>query len=174
MATKTVAPGICRFDLDEKKVHGFMVRIMRRGKMHQQFFSDKNWGGKRKARAAADARLEELKQELPDVKTTKNRLTKRNSSGKVGVHYAIETDKRWPDCQYSYYIASWLNEDGKRTNVKFSCNKYGDELAMELAGIARDREMTDREAVEAIYNRRKAARKARKMAARKESPRSRK
>ena len=64
MTTKTVAPGLCRFDLDEKKVHGFMVRIMRRGKMHQQFFSDKRFGGKRKSKAAAMTRLEELKEEL--------------------------------------------------------------------------------------------------------------
>ena len=159
MTTKTVAPGLCRFDLEEKKVHGFMVRIMRRGKMHQQFFSDKRFGGNRKSKAAAVVRLEELKEELPKAKSLKGRLTERNTSGKVGVHYAIENDYRWPDCQYSYYIASWLGKDGKRKVIKFSCHKYGDELAYEYACIARDKELRDRDAIEAIYNRRIATKK---------------
>lgn len=159
MTTKTVAPGLCRFDIEDRKIHGFMVRIMRRGRMHQQFFSDKKFGGKRKAKAAAEERLLELREHLPQVKSQKNRMTARNQSGKVGVHYAIETDSRWEDCQYSYYIASWLDKDGKRINVKFSCNKHGDELAWELACIAREKELRDRDAVESIYNRR-VARKA--------------
>ena len=86
MPTKTVATGICQFDFDDRKVHGFMVRIMRRGTMHQEFFSDKRYGGKRKARQAADDRLAELRRDLPESVEQKGTLTQRNSTGKVGVH----------------------------------------------------------------------------------------
>lgn len=166
MPTKTVATGICRFDFAERKVHGFMVRIMRRGTMHQEFFSDKKYGGKRKARQAADERLAELRLELPDPIEQKGMLTRRNSTGKVGVHAAHDIDKRWPDCEYWSYVASWLDFNQKRINVKFSCQKYGDNVAWELACIAREKELRDREQILRIYERRQVARKARKKAQR--------
>ena len=162
MPTKTVVTGICRFDFDDRKVHGFMVRIMRRGEMHQEFFSDKRYGGKRKARHAADERLAELRRKLPDPKEQKGQLTERNSTGKVGVHLAHDIDKRWPDCECFSYVASWLDIDRKRINVKFSCRKYGDKRAWELACIARDKELRDREQIVNIYERRQAARKAKR------------
>lgn len=32
-----------------------------------------------------------------------------------------DIDKRWPDCEYWSYVASWLDFNLKRINVKFSC-----------------------------------------------------
>lgn len=87
MPTKTVATGICRFDFDDRKVHGFMVRIMRRDTMHQELFSDNRYGGKRKARQASDDRIAGLRRELPDPVEQKGMLAQRNSTGKVGVHH---------------------------------------------------------------------------------------
>ena len=162
MPTKTVATGICRFDFADRKVHGFMVRIMRRGTMHQEFFSDKRCGGKRKARKAADDRIAELRRELPEPVEQKGVMTQRNSTGKVGVHVAHDIDKRWPDCEYWSYVASWLDVNQKRINVKFSCKKYGDKMAWELACIARDKELRDREQIIKIYERRQAARKVKR------------
>jgi len=166
MPTKTVATGICRFDFDDRKVHGFMVRIMRRGTMHQEFFSDKRYGGKRKARQAADDRLAELRRDLPESVEQKGMLTQRNNTGKVGVHLAHDIDKRWPDCEYYSYVASWLDFNLKRINVKFSCKKFGDKMAWELACIARDKELRDREQILKIYQRREVARKAKRKAPR--------
>ena len=164
MPTKTVATGICRFDFDERKVHGFMVRIMRRGTMHQEFFSDKRCGGKRKARQAADDRLFELRRELPEPLEQKGQMTQRNSTGKVGVHLAHDIDKRWPDCEYYSYVASWLDVNLKRINVKFSCKKFGDDMAWELACIARDKELRDRQQILKIFEQGRAARKAKRKA----------
>lgn len=160
MPTKTIVPGLCRFDFEERKTHGFMVRIMRRGKMIQEFFSDKRYGGKRKARASAEARLQELRETLPAPGTTKDVLTARNTSGTVGIHVAHDVDKRWPDCEYWSYVASWLSDEGKRINVKFSWKKYGERLALQLATIARERKLRDREEILAIQKRRLARKKA--------------
>lgn len=154
MPTKTIQTGVCRFDIKDRKVHGFMVRIMRRGKMYQEFLSDKKHGGKRKAKAAAIARHEELEAVLPKSINQKGRATVRNSSGKVGVHLAHDIERRWPDTEYFSYVASWLSDEGKRINVKFSWNKYGEDAAWELACITRDRELRDREEIMRIYKRR--------------------
>ena len=128
--------------------------------MHQEFFSDKRYGGKRKARQAADDRLAEFRRELPDAIEQKGLLTQRNNTGKVGLHAAHNIDKRWPECEYWSYVASWLDFNQKRINVKFSCQKYGDNVAWELACIAREKELCDREQIIKIYERRQAARKA--------------
>lgn len=135
-----------------------MVRIMRRGKMHQRFFSDRNNGGKRKALAAAREHYAMLEETLPPIQSQKGRETSRNSSGVVGVHLAHDVDSRYPDCEYWSYVASWLDENGKRVNVRFAWNRYGDQLAWELACIARQKEIRDREEVRRLYDRRENAR----------------
>jgi len=99
---------------------------------------------------------------LPEPVEQKGQLTHRNSTGKVGVHVAHDIDKRWPDCEYWSYVASWLDVNQKRINVKFSCKKFGDKKAWELACIARDKELRDREQILKIYERRQAARKAKR------------
>jgi hypothetical protein len=163
VTTKTVSTGITRFDLEDRKVHGFMVRISRKGKRFNQFFSDKQCGGKRKARKAADNRYAELLEEYgPIVSSTKGRLTSRNSTGVVGVHIAHSADSRWPDCEYWAYCASWVDDDGSRRKISFGWNKYGEDESLELATIARTKEITDREAVLKIRARRVAAAERRK------------
>lgn len=146
MTTKTVATGITRFDLDDKNIHGFMVRMCRKGKHINEFFSDARCGGKRKARKSANERYDELLDEYgPAEKSTKGLLTKRNTSGIVGVHLARNTDKRSPNCEYWAYCASWTNEDQTRSKINFSWNKYGEKEALELASLARKHESRDRE-----------------------------
>ncbi len=175
MTTRTVETGICRFDLEDRGIHGYMARIMRRGESHQHFFSDSVHGGKRKALKAAREKREELLESLPAPKPLRGRLTKRNSTGIVGVHLTQDTDRRNKGYEYSYrsYVASWLDEDGKRINVRFSWNKYGEETALELAKIARKRELRDRDQIVKIYERSVAAKKRRKKASRaKAQPRS--
>ena len=160
METKTVAPGITRFDRENRGGGGFMVRICRKGKRISEFFSDTRCGGKRKARQAADARYKELSELLGPVQpATKNKLTSRNGSGKVGVHEAHSVDNRYSNCEYSAYCASWVTKDGKREKINFSWNKYGQDEAWELACYARDRELSDRDAIIKGYNRREQARK---------------
>lgn len=45
--------GISRIDQEEKKNHGWFVRLMRDGQRYNAFFADKKSGGKAKALALA-------------------------------------------------------------------------------------------------------------------------
>ncbi|MEZ6121713.1 MAG: hypothetical protein R3C49_00900 [Planctomycetaceae bacterium] len=159
MPTETVQTGICRFDIEEHGTHGYMMRIHRAGRGYCEFFSDRKYGGKRKAKAAAVAERRRLEQELPDPATSKNRKLRRNSSGKVGVHLAHDVDKRLENCEYWSYVASWLSPDRKRINVKFSWKRYGEEAAWAMACIARDNEIRDREEVVRLYEKGQAWRR---------------
>ena len=154
MSTKTVSPGICRFDFDDRKIHGYMVRITRRKKNYQEFFGDRRYGGKRKAKKAAKERLEELKETLPSRATVKGRMTERNSSGIVGVHLARDVDYGRTEKEYFSYVASWTEEDGSRVNVKFGWLKYGEDTAWDLACIAREKMTRDRDRIMKLYRRR--------------------
>ncbi|HET7625111.1 MAG TPA: hypothetical protein VFM25_07590 [Verrucomicrobiae bacterium] len=52
--------GISRIDQKEKRTHGFFVRLTRKGKIYNAFFSDKVLGGKKKALEAARNHYQEL------------------------------------------------------------------------------------------------------------------
>src|SRR5688500_9505131 len=125
MPTQTIEPGITRFDFDDRK--GYMVRICRKGEHTNEYFADNRCGGKRKGLAAANQRYAELCEALGPVQNaTKDLLTHRNTTGKVGVHVAYTFDNRWPNCEYLAYCASWKSPDGKREKINFSWNKYGE------------------------------------------------
>lgn len=152
MTTLTVSPGITRFDFEKRK--GYMVRIKRGKKRHNIWIPDKKFGGKRKALLAAKQKHAELLKELgPAQPSTKNRLTSRNTSGHVGVHLDRGYDARW-DTYNETYIASWLDEDGSRPKICFSTKKYGKRKAFQLACIAREHEIKDRDAIMAIFEKR--------------------
>lgn len=154
MPTKTVQPGICRFDLSDTNAHGFMARLMRRGVAYQEFFSDADYGSQKKAKAAAIARREEWLRKLPAPATPQNRKTVRNSSGKVGVHLARDVDLRTAGRASYHYVASWRGDDGKRINLKFSWRKHGQKLAWQLAVVARENKLRDRDRVQQVHARR--------------------
>ena len=159
MATKAVAKGITRFDLDSG-VSGYMVRTCRKGKKTNDFFSDSKYGGKRKALAAAKQKYEELQIKLGPAKhATLNKITARNTSGHVGVHLDHTVRNESPDFEYFSYVASWT-EDGKRVKTKFSCDKYGKKAAFEMACLARKKKITDREKIITLYERAKKRKKA--------------
>jgi hypothetical protein len=149
MPTKTVCVGVTRFDLPERNTHGYMVRISRVGKKYQRFFSDSKHGGKRKALAAAVACYQEWAEQLPAPLSTRNRLTPRNQSGRVGVYVAVSQDKH--GSEYRAFCATWTGADGKRRKINFSINRYGKKKAWELACLAREREVADRAEVLAMY-----------------------
>lgn len=164
MPTKAVAPGITRFDFEDRQ--GFMVRIRRKGKQVNEFYSAKRYGGLRKALTAAKDRYDELCKKLgPVVNRTKNALSERNSTGKVGVHVAYSHDSRWPDCEYWAFCASWLH-DGQRKKISFAWRKYGEDLAWELACFARDKKISDRARVVTLFERAQEKDKAKRKAKR--------
>lgn len=159
MATKTISTGITRFDYEHLS-KGFMVRICRKGKHINEFFSDSRFGSRSKARHAAEQRYQELIEEHgPANMSMKDKLTKRNTTGLVGIHIVHGIDNRWPGCEYWAYCASWVNEDRTRGKISFSWNKYGEKDALELAMMARKHEITDRQKLVNMLERRKASQK---------------
>ncbi len=140
--------------VDSEDVHGWLVRIKRGDERKSRFMSDSTYGGKKKSRDAAQQQYEEWTKEMPEPATSQGKLSVRNTTGVVGVHFACDTDSRFPNCQYESYIASWLSDEGKRTKLGFSCSRYGED-AFELACIAREKRLTDREKVLALLERRK-------------------
>jgi len=153
MPTKPVATGVTRFDIDERNTHGCLMRICRQGKKYQEFFSDSVYGGKRKALAAAIARYEELAASLPSRGSTKDKLTDRNQTGRVGVYIAVSRDARGQE--YEAYCAGWTDDKGVRRKINFAINKYGEKMAWELACFAREKQVHDRNKVLDLYQRQK-------------------
>lgn len=161
MPTFSAGPGITRFELETSQSHGYLVRICRNGEKTSEFFADRQHGGKRNAKKMAKQRYAALCEQLgsANVQPTKDLLTKRNTTGKVGVHLAHSVDSRWKNCEYASYCASWIANDGRRQKISFSLNKHGELAAFELACLARKLESKDRVALLKIYNRRVARRK---------------
>ena len=157
MGTKLVERGITRYDIDEQGTYGYMMRISRSGVHTNEFFSDKNYKGKRKALEAARVRYKELLDSLPPPKTTKGVKTARNQTGVVGVHLAV-CESVYGE-QYSSYCASWKTPEGKRNKISFSFKKYGKKQSWEMACLAREIESTDRERIERLYKSRSKQKK---------------
>ena len=152
MPTKRVQKGITRFDIHERGTYGYMARIARKDEKRNQFFSDKESGGKRKALKAAIECYEEWVDELPEPVTSKNVKSVRNRSGRVGVHLAVNPSYRIKGVTYNSYVAAWRSEGGEREKVSFSVEKYGKKIAYQLACLARDKEIADRDKVEVMLS----------------------
>lgn len=128
-----------------------MVRITRAGVRQQQFFNDKTYGGKTKSLKAAKDCYADWAAKAAPIKSSRDQKTARNSSGKVGVHLVRNVDKRWVNAESFAYCASWVIEDGSREKLSFAWNRYGKKMSWELAGLARDKQSTDRAQVIAAF-----------------------
>jgi len=148
----TVSPGITRYDIEGGNVRGYLVRIRRNGTTSSKFFSDMKLGGKRKALVEAKAHYDALEKSAGPVKSSSlNKLTSRNTTGTVGVYCTRVTDARSPKTDSWIYFAAWTDESGKRVKVGFPCNRFGDEMALALACLARKLELNDRDEVVKKY-----------------------
>jgi AP2 domain len=126
--------GISRIDQPEKKNFGYYVRLTWRGTQYAKFFSDKKYGGKRKALKAAEQYFDELDEQMP-LESQVGRMSVRNSSGIVGVSRTKSSSRGH---RYEYWQA-WWGSGGDRRSAKFSINKYGEDKAKELAIQARQK-----------------------------------
>ncbi len=151
MPKKASPKGFARVDSESTNSHGWLVRILRGTERRSRFFSDKTHGGKAKSKRKAEECYQTWVAEMEPPISTRDKITKRNSSGVVGVHLATESDPRYKDCQYVSYVASWMNEARQRCNIRFLVNKYGKKNALALATIAREEKCTDREKVIAMF-----------------------
>lgn len=58
--------GITRIDQDDKYTHGWWVRRVRNKKRLSKFFSDREYGGSKESKKAAEKHSEELRKQLWD------------------------------------------------------------------------------------------------------------
>lgn len=151
MPKKASPKGFARVDSESTNTHGWLVRILRGTEKRSRFFSDKTHGGKAKSKKKAEECYQAWVAEMKPPNSTRDKITRRNSSGVVGVHLATESDPRYKDCLYVSYVASWMNENKRRCNVRFLVNKYGKKNALALATIAREHMCVDRDKVVEIY-----------------------
>lgn len=122
-----------------------MARIMRRGEQHQKNFSLRKYQTWESAEQAAKRWVNKMKKELPSETPRKGRMTKRNSSGVVGVWPIIDRHKRdGHSYEYARWGARWP-ECPVKGGIRFSVNEYGDDDAFILACMAVKDEETDRE-----------------------------
>ena len=116
------------------------MRMQRRGKKTERFFSDNAYGGKRGALNAAKDFRDQLEIQLRkySVKELAQTPSKRNKSGVVGVRLHQQKDVRGDyEYQYWYWVAQWTDGHGRRRTRSFSVHQHGDEEAYRLACEAR-------------------------------------
>jgi hypothetical protein len=77
MSRPSRTPGVSRIDQPSHRTHGFFARLQRKGKIYSGFFTDKMYGGRPQALAAAQefhrllaARLDSPAQMSPRKKVT--------------------------------------------------------------------------------------------------------
>jgi hypothetical protein len=128
--------GVSRIDQPEKRTHGFFVRLCRKGKIHNAFFTDLKYGGKRKALAAARRHYRKLLRKHGEISRRDWAQIPRHKTGSgiVGVMRASKgrgRKARW------YWMAMWSPRRGVQERRTFSMHKYGARKARALAIKAR-------------------------------------
>jgi hypothetical protein len=114
--------------------------MQRRGKKSEKFFSDKLYGGNRRALSAAKYYRDQLEasSRTYSVKELSRRPSARNRSGVVGVRLHKQIDYRGEyQYHYWYWIASWIDGLGRRRSRSYSIHRHGEEKAFEMACAAR-------------------------------------
>lgn len=72
------------------------------------------------------------------INTRNHTRNANNKTGTTGVH--LDTYVKGSHTYHSY-VATWIDDTGKKRTAKFSCGKYGDETARNLAEGRREREI---------------------------------
>ena len=132
-----------------------MARIMREKKMHQKSFSKKKYKTWRAAETAAQRWVTRKKKELPpSQQNARDRMTKSNKSGVVGVCKVVKkirhSGKVW---EYPQWLAKWP-DCPVRGGVRFTINDdLSEDDAFALAVISRQMESADLKAIRTRFNR---------------------
>ncbi len=133
--------GISR--VDSGSTHGWFVRGYKNGKTYAKLFSDRKYGGKRKAQNLARQYREELYETLAQIPTKPRgrRIVYRDSRNTTGVLGVCRTAKRTPGGNGDeHYRVSWYPDSGVQKTTSFSIRKYGEKKAFQLA-VAHRRKM---------------------------------
>ena len=140
-----------------------MGRIRRQKKLYKENFSLANFGTWEKAEAKARKWVKVTLRKVPDPIPIKDRMTKRNTSGVVGVRLANATSSKkgrgnvYPDWRW---VAFWT-DCPQTSGIGWSVNKYGDERGFVSAYIARKAETINREKIDSEFSRLKGTKEFR-------------
>ncbi|MEN8139859.1 MAG: AP2 domain-containing protein [Thermodesulfobacteriota bacterium] len=127
---------IARIDQEEKRTHGWYVRVRFYGKTHSKFFSDGKCGGRYSSLLAAVAWRDQTEKRLGKVRTDKHIVTVSNTTtGVVGVRLNDKLNR---------YEVSWVNEEGKQGKTSVSIRKHGKEAAFKRACDIRQMKESER------------------------------
>lgn len=133
--------GISRIDDPEHRTHAWRVSLRRKGKALVKNFPDKSYGGKRKALEQAKQHRDRLLAKHPPLSRAEfaNTLRRNNKSGVPGVcliaskYYLANGTER-----VSYYWeAIWPTQVGEHRTQRFSVAQFGEDVAFEMACLAR-------------------------------------
>jgi hypothetical protein len=122
------------------------AKVMRRGKLYQDYFTVRNFRTWAKAEAAARRWTKALLARLPPPLPREGRLTKKNKSGIAGVYRSAGQLQRANGRKYSSprWVARWP-ECPLRGGVSWSVRQFSEEGAFALAVICLDQKTADRE-----------------------------
>lgn len=127
-----------------------MARVMRQTKLYQANFSLKKHGTWAKATQAARQWLKKTLPTLPPKieSSSKDRMTRRNHSGVVGVHRTLGIVRKQNGNVYECprYVARWPGCKF-RGGLSWSVKQFEEEGAFVLAALSRERETINRDAV---------------------------
>ena len=116
---------IARIDQEEKRTHGWYVRVRYYGKTYSKFFSDRKCGGRYSSLLSALAWRDKTEADLGKVRTDKHIVTVSNSkTGVVGVRLNSKLNR---------YEVSWVTIEGKQGKTSVSIRRHGPEKAFEKA-----------------------------------------
>lgn len=125
-----MAKSISRIDQDERKTHGFFVRVCFNKKIHSKFFSDKRCGGRHKALMKAQAWRNETEKKLGKPRTDRV-IVARNET--TSVRRALVSRGRKAKTKGLVYEVTYSPEPNKICRTSFSIKKYGEDGAKKLA-----------------------------------------
>jgi hypothetical protein len=155
MSTKKEPLGITRINAPKSHAVGWMARVQRGKERRSEFFSDKDCGGSKKAKAAALRQVKQWRAQMPAaVASHRGVVTQRNKSGEVNLYKRVQVPKGKPDLEYEFWAGLWTERGGRRRTKSFSCQKYSGAGAKRLAQIARDLRTDDLAEIFAEYRKR--------------------
>lgn len=133
---------LSRVDIGKKgtggETHAWQFRLKRGDVNISRFFSDNKYGGKEEALKCAQQFRDEIEKLYPAITGKEKYLkpTKKNKSGVVGVH-RLERDytksNRPSKYHDSAWVASWIDDSGKKVFRRFSIRRFGEPEAFRLA-----------------------------------------
>ncbi len=143
--------GISRIDSDQERVHTWRVSLRREGKRLVKNFPDRHFGSAGDALAAAKRYRDTLIKQNPPMsrKTFAQILRSNNQTGISGVYRYAKRYKLKDGSQREswYWEANWPTLPGVSAKATFAVNRYGEDMARQMAIRAREKGLADLEGV---------------------------